>query len=216
MAVGQPAELGGLVEQPTGRRQDRDLLERRDGRTPWDVYTPYELRNVATFVRLGWRERAHELLEFFMAGRRPATWNQWPEVVAHDLKKPLFVGDLPHAWVASDYIRSVLDLFAYERADGAMMLAVGIPAAWLDRAGVAIHGLHTPYGTVSYSLVRTGERIAELTLSATGRVPPGGFVLAGPWPRPLHASINGKPVTITGSEVRIDALDAKVVLQLGR
>ena len=26
-----------------------------------------------------------------------------------------FIGDLPHAWVASDYIRSVLDLFAYER-----------------------------------------------------------------------------------------------------
>jgi hypothetical protein len=204
-----------LVE-PTFERYWKEFVARRDGLAPWDVYTPYELRNVATFVRLGWRERAHELLDFFMAGRNPAAWNQWPEVVAHDVRKPLFIGDLPHAWVASDYIRSVLDLFAYERSDGAMMLAVGIPDAWLDRAGVAIHGLHTPYGTVSYSLVRTGQRIAQLTLSATGRVPPGGFVLAGPWPRPLHASINGKPVTITGNEVRIDALDAKVVLQLGR
>ena len=201
---------------PTFERYWREFVARRNGSAQWDQYTPYELRNAATFLRLGWRERAHELLEFFMAGRNPAAWNQWPEVVAHDARKPLFIGDLPHAWVASDYIRSVLDLFAYERGDGAMMLAVGIPNAWLDRAGVAIHGLHTPYGTVSYSLVRTGERIAELTLSATGRVPPGGFVLAGPWPRPLHASINGKPVTITGNEVRIDALDAKVVLQLGR
>ena len=209
-------DLPPKLVEPTFKRYWKEFVARRDGLAPWDVYTPYELRNVATFVRLGWRERAHELLEFFMAGRNPAAWNQWPEVVAHDVRKPLFIGDLPHAWVASDYIRSVLDLFAYERGDGAMMLAVGIPNAWLDRAGVAIHGLHTPYGTVSYSLVRTGERIAELTLSATGRVPPGGFVLAGPWPRPLHASINGKPVTITGNEVRIDALDAKVVLQLGR
>ena len=209
-------ELPQKLVAPTFERYWKEFVARRDGRMPWDVYTPYELRNVATFVRLGWRERAHELLEFFMTGRDPGAWNQWPEVVAHDVRKPLFIGDLPHAWVASDYIRSVLDLFAYERADGAMMLAVGIPDAWLDRAGVAIHGLHTPYGTVSYALVRTGERIAELTLSATGRVPPGGFVLAGPWPRPLHASINGKPVTITGNEVRIDALDAKVVLQLCR
>jgi len=209
-------ELPQKLVAPTFERYWKEFVARRDGRMPWDVYTPYELRNVATFVRLGWRERAHELLEFFMTGRDPGAWNQWPEVVAHDVRKPLFIGDLPHAWVASDYIRSVLDLFAYERADGAMMLAVGIPDAWLDRAGVAIHGLHTPYGTVSYALVRTGERIAELTLSATGRVPPGGFVLAGPWPRLLHASINGKPVMITGNEVRIDALDAKVVLQLGR
>ena len=89
-------------------------------------------------------------------------------------------------------------------------------AAWVDRAGVAIRGLHTPYGTLSYSLVRTGERIAEMTLSASGRVPPGGFVLAGPWPRPLYATVNGRPVAITGDELRIDELEAKVVLQLGR
>ena len=151
-----------------------------------------------------------------MAARRPPAWNQWPEVVARDARKAQFVGDLPHAWVASDYIRCVLDLFAYERGDGAMLLAGGIPTAWVNRAGVAIRGLHTPYGTLSYSLVRTGERIAEMTLSASGRVPPGGFVLAGPWPRPLYATVNGRPVAITGDELRIDELEAKVVLQLGR
>lgn len=125
----------------------------------------------------------------------------------------MFVGDLPHAWVASDYLRAVLDLFAYERDNQAMVLAGGIPAAWLDRAGVAIRGLRTPYGTVSYSLARTGERIAELTLTASGRVPPGGFVVAGPWSRSLHATVNGKPVAIAGNEIRVDELQAKVVVQ---
>jgi hypothetical protein len=81
---------------------------------------------------------------------------------------------------------------------------------------VAIRGLRTPYGILGYSLVRTDARVAELTLSATGRVPPGGFVLAGPWPRPLHATVNGKPVAIRGDELRIDELEAKVVLQFGR
>jgi hypothetical protein len=207
-----PAEL--VV--PTFERYWNEFVARRDGVKPWENYTPYELRNVATFVRLGWRERAHELLDFFMEGRRPLAWNQWPEVVGRDPRQVLFVGDLPHAWVASDYIRSVLDLFAYERGDGAMLLAAGIPAAWLDRAGVAIRGLRTPYGTVSYSLVRTDARIAELTLSATGQVPPGGFVLTGPWPRPVYATVNGKSVPISGEGVRVHELEAKVVVQFGR
>jgi F5/8 type C domain-containing protein len=213
--AGDPDVLPRELIKPTFERYWKEFIARRDGTANWTDYTPYELRNVSTFVRLGWRNRAQELLDFFMAGRRPRAWNQWPEVVARDTRTPVFIGDLPHAWVASDYIRSILDLFAYERSDRAIVLAGGVPAAWLDRAGVAIRGLRTPYGTVSYSLVRTDERIAELTLSASGRVPPGGFVLAGPW-RPVHAIVNGKSLVLHGDELRIDELEAKVVLQFSR
>jgi hypothetical protein len=201
---------------PTFERYWREFVARRDGTREWSDYTPYELRTVSTFVRLGWRDRAHELLDFFMAGRQPLAWNQWPEVVGRDAHRALFVGDLPHAWVASDYIRAVLDLFAYERGDGAIVLAGGIPAGWLDRAGVAIRGLRTAYGSVTYSLVRTGDRIGELTLTASGQVPPGGFVLTGPWSRLLHATVNGKPVAAPRDELRIDELQAKVVLEFAR
>jgi hypothetical protein len=169
-----PAEL----VKPTFERYWREFVARRDGTVAWNDYTPYELRNVATFVRLGWRERAHELLQFFMAGRRPPAWNQWPEVVGRDARKTLFVGDLPHAWVASDYIRSVLDLFAYERSDGAMVLAGGIPDAWLDRAGRCDPW---PAHAVRHVLLRARahgrpRRRADACPRA-GRVPPGGFVL---------------------------------------
>ncbi|HTL75260.1 MAG TPA: discoidin domain-containing protein [Casimicrobiaceae bacterium] len=212
--LGDERVLPPSLVAPTFERYWREFVARRDGTVQWKDYTPYELRNVGAFVRLGWRERAHALLDFFLTGRRPAAWNQWPEVVGHDPRAVTFVGDLPHAWVASDFIRSVLDLFAYARADGAMVLARGIPAAWLDRAGVSIRGLRTPYGTLSYSLARISDRIAELTLTASGSVPPGGFVLAGPWARPLHATISGKPVAVQGDEVRIDELQARVVLEL--
>jgi hypothetical protein len=214
--AGDERFLPRALVAPTFERYWREFVARRDGKAAWKEYTPYELRNVAAFVRLGWRERAHELLNFFMEGRRPAAWNQWPEVVGRDPRAVRFIGDLPHAWVASDYIRSVLDLFAYERGDGAMVLAGGVPGPWLDRAGIALRGLRTPYGTLNYSLVRISDRIAELTLTATGRVPPGGFVLAGPWSRPLHATINGKSVAVHGDEVRIDELQARVVLELPR
>ena len=33
------------------------FVDRRDGE-PWDAFTPYEIRTIGAFVRLGWRERA--------------------------------------------------------------------------------------------------------------------------------------------------------------
>ena len=107
----------------TFERYWRNFTDRRDGQSSWDDYTPYELRVVGTFVRLGWRERAHELLEYFFKDQRPAGWNQWAEVVGREPRRPRFIGDMPHAWIASDYIRSVLDMFAYERQREVAVLA---------------------------------------------------------------------------------------------
>ncbi len=82
---------------------------RRDG-APWDAFTPYEIRTIGAFEELGWDARARELLTFFLAHRTPAGWRQWPEVVWHNPKTAHFIGDMPHTWVGSDYIRSMLVL----------------------------------------------------------------------------------------------------------
>jgi hypothetical protein len=163
--------------QATFERYWREFVARRDGAREWKDYTPYELRTIGSFVRLGWRDRAHEALDFFMQDRQPAGWNQWAEVVSKDPRRPFFVGDLPHAWVASDYVRSVLDMFAYERDDRALVLAEGIPDAWLAGKGIRVRGLRTPYGELSYSLKREGDGY-RLTVEK-GAAPPGGFVLRG-------------------------------------
>ena len=134
-------DLPGALVRSTYERYWREFQDRRDGRRDWDVYTPYELRNVATFIRLGWRDRAAELLQFFLAGRRPAAWHQWAEVVGRDARQPRFMGDMPHAWVASDYIGSVLDLFAYERGvDHAVVLGAGLRPAWRRGHGISVAG----------------------------------------------------------------------------
>jgi hypothetical protein len=174
--AGMLHHLPSTLLRSTFERYWREFLDRRSGRKAWDDYTPYELRTVGTFIRLGWRERAHELLDFFMTGRRPAAWNQWPEVVGRD-SRPRFVGDLPHGWVASDFIRSALDLLAYEReADSALVLGAGIPREWVDGEGVSVKNLRTPYGPLSYSLKRTGAGV-ELVVAGGLRLPPGGVVL---------------------------------------
>jgi hypothetical protein len=115
-------------------------------------------------------------------------------VVARDAGTPRFLGDMPHGWVASDFIGAVLDLFAYEReTDHAMVLAAGVSLEWLDGRGVAVRNLRTPYGPLSYSLKRAGPRVM-LHLSAR-EVPPGGFVPRWPGKRsPGAARVNGRAV----------------------
>ena len=165
---------------------------------------------MAAFVRLGWRERVPALLDFFMADRRPAAWNQWAEVIGREPRQPRFVGDMPHAWIASDFLRSLYDMFAYERRhDHALVLAAGIPSAWLKGEGVGIAHLRTPYGELGY---RLRERDGQLVLSlpADAAMPPGGLVL--PWPyagQPTgKAWLNGQPVAWRNGEIAIHQLPA--------
>src|SRR5262249_3235940 len=212
--AGELQRLPADLVAATYERYWREFVDRRDGRTAWEDYTPYEIRTVGTFVRLGWRERAHELLAFFLNGRRPAAWNQWPEVVGRDARQPRFVGDLPHGWVASDFIRAVLDLFAYEReADQSLVLAAGVVPAWLDGAGITVRDLRTPFGLVSYSA--KNERGRLIVQMDGARVPPGGLVFV--WPGreapPRDVTINGKPAQWGGMELRVRELPARIVVK---
>jgi hypothetical protein len=158
-----------------------ESLARMEGRSEWKDYTPYELRQVGTFVRLGWRDRAQQLLQFFLDDRRPPGWNQWAEVVAQDYRAPTYLGDIPHLWVGSDFARSFIDMLAYEREeDDALVLGAGIPDSWLDR-GVHVRELRTIYGPLSFSAQRKDGRVM-VTISGV-RVPKGGIVVMLPGTR---------------------------------
>jgi len=212
---GEQGRLPQALLRNTFERYWREFVQRRDGLREWKDYTPYEWRNVGAFVRLGWRARAGEALRFFMADRAPAGWNQWGEVVSRTPRTPFFLGDLPHAWVASDFLRSALDMFAYVReADDAVVLAAGVPPEWLH-SGVAVRGLRTVHGTLSYRLHREGDTL-RLEIDAGSALPAGGAVL--PWPfagapgRP-EASV---PVRVQGGEVHVARAPAQVVIPIGR
>ncbi|MFL6578265.1 MAG: discoidin domain-containing protein, partial [Povalibacter sp.] len=191
--------------QATFERYWREFDRRRTDQS-WDAYTPYELRNLGTFVRLGWRDRAQELLQFFMNDRRPPEWNQWAEVVGREPRKTRFVGDMPHGWVASDYARSLLDMFAYERPmDETLVLMAGIPANWIDKDGFAVTELRTPYGPLSYSFdIR--DDVAVLEIQSMPRLPAGGVAVS--WPkRPAgKGNIQSGSGRWVGDELRIGKL----------
>jgi hypothetical protein len=204
----------------TFERYWREFRQRETGQRQWKDYTPYEWRNVSAFVRLGWRERAWDAVQFFFDDRAPRAWNQWAEVVSRTPRKPFFVGDLPHAWVASDFVRSALDMFAYTReSDDSIELAAGIPVDWFEGKGVAIRGLRTPQGVLGYSLRREG-RLLQLDIDAGIRVPAGGLVFTWPYGgKPGRATVDGKPKQWRGKELgsqalRIDEVPAKVTIQV--
>lgn len=224
----------------TFERYWEEFSARRSGGRVWDAYTPYELRVAGTFIRLGWRERAQELFRYFMADRRPAAWNQWAEVVGRDARQPRFIGDMPHAWISSDYIRSVLDLFAHVRAsDQALVLAAGVPASWLEGGGVAVRDLRTGSGRLSFSFgpeaasdapeasraPRDGAPASakgarsRLVLALRGDAPPGGFVLPWPWegaPADAPVTVDGKPARWEAGELRIPPTARRVVIDRPR
>ena len=129
-------------------------------RAAGNEYTPYEWRVAGSFVRLGRRDRAQALFDFFMADRRPSGWNHWAEVVWNEPRMPKFIGDMPHGWVGSDFLRSFLDLFAYEGAGGSLVLGAGLPPSWLRVAGgAAVRGLRTPYGMLDVSVAQEGADV---------------------------------------------------------
>jgi hypothetical protein len=222
IAVAPVGELGRMpdsVARALERTFDRywgEFVARRDGTKPWENYTPYELRTVGTMVRLGKRDRAHALLDWFFKDQRPAEWYQWAEVVWHDPATPKFIGDMPHTWVGSDYIRSVLDMFAYEReADSSLVIGAGIPEAWvLEKPGVTVRRLSTHYGPLSYTIRNESGRV-RVSMSTGLTVPPGGLVVHSPLAQPARETrVNGVLTSLgpTGGVV-VRSLPAEVVFR---
>ena len=121
---------------------------------PRDDYTPYEMRNIGALIRLGERNRALQLVDRFMADRRPAAWKQWAEVVRTQYRKGGFVGDMPHAWVASDFTRSILEAIEYEREDGTLIIGAGVPKWWLP---LHVGPLRTSQGMIDIRISRDGK-----------------------------------------------------------
>ena len=210
--VGVQHALPQALLHATFARYWRNFQARAAGRTPWRSYTPYEWRNVDAFVRLGWRRRIPALLAFFFAGQRPAAWNQWAEVVWRDADAPHFIGDMPHGWVASDFLRSALDMLAYQRhRDHALVLAAGVPPAWLDDGGIRIDGLRTPWGPLGYTLRRRTDGVVTLDVPAGSALPPGGLLLT--WPgrgAPGLTRVNGVTAAWRDGMLRITRLPARV------
>lgn len=171
-------------------------VRRRDEPGALYAYTPYELRNVLTYVHLGQPAAAYELLQRFRAQQRPKAWLMWPEVVHSRERHPGYIGDMPHTWIGSEYVRAVFGMLVGDTGPRLVLLP-GAPAEWLAGNGLVLHGLPTAFGRIDLRAARSGEQLRiELSGVADGTAVelhwPGGIT-----PRSVH--VDGRPRALDGA-----------------
>src|SRR5204863_8274822 len=122
-----------------------------------------------------------------------------------------FCGGMPHAWLASSYVRSILDVFASERdSDSALVIGAGIAEAWVrDAPGLSIQGMRTYYGPLGLTMREIGDTVT-IVIRRELRVPPGGVVVRSPSPRPIRR------VFADGKSLRVDTPDQVVLRAIPR
>jgi hypothetical protein len=122
---------------------------------------------------------------------------------------------MPHTWVGSDFIRSVLDIFVYDEAE-ALILGAGISSHWIasTRDTTAVSGLRTPYGPIGYRVSqRSGPDEVVFRFDAPPRTPANGFIIRSVYDRPITAAhADGKQVAHSAGEVRLARLPRELVL----
>jgi hypothetical protein len=187
--------------------------QRKNGSLQWENYTPYETRIVGAFVHLDERKRAHELLDFLFLDQRPAGWNHWAEVVWRERTNPRFVGDMPHTWIASDYINSIRSMFVYEREkDSALVIGSGLLEDWLEsQDGVTIKRFPTYYGNIGYTVRKTGRSVG---FQFSGDVRHFKIILKSPSSEPIkRVSVDGLDISsFDSNEVFLDRFPGQVIL----
>jgi hypothetical protein len=184
---GEPRDFPAEALAATFARYLGEVAERKRGVMTRDAYAPYEIRIATALLRMGQREDAWDVLRLMLDGRRPRAWHQWPEIVWTDETKGQWLGDLPHSWIGSTFLHAVRTALVYERAsDQALVLAAGVPAAWLAGGEpLRVARLSTWWGPLDYELRREGPASLRMRVGGGLRVPPGGVVLAPPGVAPV-------------------------------
>ncbi len=217
--------LQGMADLPAEQLDEmfahfvRDFRRKHSGEMPWTNYTAYEIRIIGALVHLGKRAEALELLEFYLSDRRPRRWNQWPEISWKDPRSPGHLGDVPHTWIASEYMLVFACLFAFDREDDdALVIGAGVDERWLTaRGGVEVCGLPTWHGSLDLMMKQHPDGTQVVVLDGNLIMPDGGFIIRPPGDRNITGlSINGKPASsFTDREAAVREFPACAVISYG-
>ncbi|MET0654095.1 MAG: discoidin domain-containing protein [Pseudoxanthomonas sp.] len=167
------------------------------------AYTPYEMRNVLTYMHLNQPQEAEELLTSLMRHRRPLEWQVLAEVVHSRLRHPGYLGDMPHTWIGAEYARTIFGMLAHED-DDRLALLLGTPPSWVAGDGLKVQALPTMYGPLTMSARQQGNRL-QVKLGAGLRK---DAAVAVSWPsrqKPARVTIDGEPATdYDANGIRLD------------
>lgn len=212
---------GGLRYVPrkhfdaTFERYWKFFTDREAGRIQWRDYTPYEVRVLSAMVLMDQPERAHHMMNWFLRDLRPLGWKHWAEVGYLDAEPGRWIGDMPHTWVGSEFIKALRLMLVHEReSDGVLVFAAGVKPSWMTgEVGLRAVDLPTHYGPVNLTGTLRGTK-AVFNVSGTLRdsVP---IALRLPWSRGIRSiHLNGKAVSASNQEISIPQLPARIEVTL--
>lgn len=135
----------------------KKIRTRATSKEIWD-FTPYELRNVLTYVHLDRPADAREVLTELLRYRRPLAWQMFAEVVHSRLRHAGYFGDMPHTWIGTELVRAVIGMLMHD-GEQALELLPGAPEAWLSGEGIRLSELRTAYGRLTMSARQEGARL---------------------------------------------------------
>lgn len=158
--TGAQSVLPAEALRTTFARYLEDVRKRRQPDALY-AYTPYEIRNVLSYVHLGQPQVADELLQGLLHDRRPLEWQVLAEVVHSRLRFPRYLGDMPHTWIGAEYGRTLFGMLMRED-DDALSLLPGTPPSWVAGDGLAVERLPTAYGTLQ---MQARQRDGMLTVT---------------------------------------------------
>ena len=178
----------------------------------WRAYTPYEIRNVTALLMLGEKEKAYTALKWFMRDLLPQGWNAWPEVGFENQRTGSYLGDIPHTWVGSEFLRAFRSFFVYDdEADASLVVGAGVQESWLA-APVKAQALQSSHGRLTATASRKGNEVT-IQLSGDAR-PPGGFKVYSPLRRlPVRATVNSGSVQLRENVVIVHELPATITFR---
>jgi hypothetical protein len=168
-------------------------------RPGWHGYTPYEIRVIPALIELGQEDRAKQVLDSITGHCRPRGWNHLTEVVFNDMRKGVYIGDMPHTWIGAGIVNSVRFMLAHENGDKLVLLK-GAPKNWLEGDGVLVKNLPTHFGDLNMK-ARMKDGVLKVALAGSA-APAGGFDLS--WfakSKPTKVRVNGQEWSEYGSAV---------------
>lgn len=114
-------------------------------------FWPYAFELGTCYLRLDQPEHAHAILQWHLNRQTFPGGYAWAEVL-DTVNYRFQAGDMPHAWVAADYINLVRGLLVDER-DDSLTLGAGIPREWLESGkAVGISGAFTRFGKITFEV----------------------------------------------------------------
>ena len=167
------------------------VRKRAVSKATWD-FTPYELRNILSFVQLNRPVDAYEVLSEQLRYRRPLAWQMFAEVVHSNPRHPGYFGDMPHTWIGTELVRAVLGMLMHD-GDGVLKLLPGAPPAWLAGDGVRLSELRTAFGPLTLTARQDGPERIRVTLGK-GLAP--NVAVHVMWPsrkKPAQVWVDGEP-----------------------